>query len=94
WAGLWSPNTIVYQASINQKNIIYIVGILNYIDIVIDPFIIAALDFRFWHAWRKHVIRLKNTAFCNKSSIARIQPTTGNLNTISLKAARVQTPNT
>ncbi|CAF4864439.1 unnamed protein product [Rotaria sp. Silwood1] len=58
WAGLWSPNIIVYQASINQKNIIYIVGILNYIDIVIDPIIIAALDFRLWHTWRINWIRV------------------------------------
>ncbi|CAF3930504.1 unnamed protein product [Rotaria sp. Silwood2] len=90
WAGLWSPNIIVYQASINKKNVIYIVGILNYIDVAIDPIIIAALDFRLWHAWRRHLLRVKNTMLCNQLSLTRIQPTTANLNTISQKIARAK----
>ncbi|CAF3910380.1 unnamed protein product, partial [Rotaria sp. Silwood1] len=90
WAGLWSPNIIVYQASINQKNIIYIVGILNYIDIVIDPIIIAALDFRLWHTWRKNWIRVKNTKYCNRFNHWRIQPSIPMINTVSVKTSRAK----
>ncbi|CAF3076190.1 unnamed protein product [Rotaria sp. Silwood2] len=91
WAGLWSPNIIVYQASINKKNVIYIVGILNYIDVAIDPIIIAALDFRLWHAWRKHLVRIKNTILLNAPSHARVQPSTANVHTISFKTPRQKT---
>ncbi|CAF3388133.1 unnamed protein product, partial [Rotaria sp. Silwood2] len=91
WAGLWSPNIIVYQASINRKNVIYIVGILNYIDVAIDPIIIAALDFRLWHAWRQHLVRIKNTILLNAPSHARIKPSTANVNTISFKTPKQKT---
>ncbi|CAF4412723.1 unnamed protein product [Rotaria sp. Silwood2] len=85
WLGLWSPNIIVYQASLNKKLLIYIVGILNYLLIALDPLIIAALDFRFWHAWKKHLWRVKDATSRIHPSTRRVQPITGNLNTISYK---------
>ncbi|CAF2945198.1 unnamed protein product [Rotaria sp. Silwood2] len=85
WLGLWSPNIIVYQASLNKKLLIYIVGILNYLLIALDPLIIATLDFGFWHAWKKHLWRVKDAASRIHPSTRRVQPITGNLNTISCK---------
>ncbi|CAF4103831.1 unnamed protein product [Rotaria sordida] len=91
WGGLWSPNIIVYQASINKKDLIYIVGLLNYIDVAIDPIIVAALDFRLWHAWRKHIIRVKRTVLFQKISHGRVKPSTANVNTISARTPRQKT---
>ncbi|CAF3982942.1 unnamed protein product [Rotaria sordida] len=91
WGGLWSPNIIVYQASINKKDLIYIVGLLNYINVAIDPIIVAALDFRLWHAWRKHIIRVKRTVLFQKISHGRVKPSTANVNTISARTPRQKT---
>ncbi|CAF3892077.1 unnamed protein product, partial [Rotaria sordida] len=91
WGGLWSPNIIVYQASINEKNLIYIVGLLNYIDVAIDPIIVATLDFRLWHAWRKHIIRVKRIVLFQQISHGQVQPLIANVNTISVKTQRQKT---
>ncbi|CAF0867067.1 unnamed protein product [Rotaria sordida] len=91
WGGLWSPNIIVYQASINKKDLIYIVGLLNYINVAIDPIIVAALDFRLWHAWRKHIIRVKRTVLFQEITRGRVKPSTGNVNTISARIPRQKT---
>ncbi|CAF1486199.1 unnamed protein product [Adineta steineri] len=44
WLILWSPNMIAYQLSIGG-NVTCIVRLLNFIEILLDPIIIAALDF-------------------------------------------------
>ncbi len=38
-------------------------GPLNFIEITLDPIIIAALDVRFWKLWRHIWIQLKNRYF-------------------------------
>ncbi|UJR27452.1 hypothetical protein I4U23_008741 [Adineta vaga] len=51
WMLLWSPNIIVYQLQNKNGKIISICQLLNFIEIVLDPIIIAALDARFQYAW-------------------------------------------
>ena len=63
WILLWSPNVIGYQFISEQVGARTIVRFLNYIEITLDPIIIAALDIRFWKLWRHIWIQLKNRYF-------------------------------
>ena len=53
WISLWSPNVIVFQLSSGTNDAITVSRLLNYIEIMLDPIIVGALDVRFWNAWRQ-----------------------------------------
>ncbi|CAF3756287.1 unnamed protein product [Rotaria sp. Silwood1] len=80
WGGLWSPYVITAQVSFSDHSVMYTVMLLSFIQIAFDPIIIAALDVRFWHEWRKIWIYIKNTIFFNRANRGRIQPLTTNSN--------------
>ena len=83
WLALWSPNVIVYQISIGSSELTGYVRLLNFIEIALDPVIIAALDVRFWQEWRKVFTRLTNTNLLGKSEAARIHPLSVNVQAAS-----------
>jgi hypothetical protein len=60
WLGLWSPNIIVYQLTSGSSVITTTARLVNFIEIALDPIIIGALDVRFYHAWKKIWLHLKN----------------------------------
>jgi hypothetical protein len=60
WLSLWSPNLIVYQFTSGESTATFIAALLNYIEITLDPIIIAGLDIRFYRAWKKCCTDLKN----------------------------------
>jgi len=60
WLALWSPNVILYQLTSGGSPIILTARLINFIEIALDPIIIGALDVRFWHAWKKFWLHLKN----------------------------------
>jgi hypothetical protein len=91
WVTLWSPNVIVYQVSPGANGLLNTVRLLNFIEIALDPIIIAALDVRFWHAWRKGWMHVKNNILYIRPNQARIRPATTNLNVFSVKTPRLQT---
>ena len=91
WVTLWSPNVIVFQVSVGGANLTSIVRLLNFIEIALDPMIIAALDVRFWQAWQKFWVYLKHTILCNRIIQGRIQPTSTNLNVFSMKTPQLRT---
>jgi hypothetical protein len=90
WVALWSPNVIVYQVGIGG-NATPIVRLLNFIELAIDPFIIGALDIRFWRAWKACWMHLKHRVLHNGPVPTRIHPTSTNLNVFSLKTTEAQT---
>jgi len=91
WLALWSPNILVYQVSISSSNLTIIVRLLNFTQIALDPIIIAALDVRFWHAWKKVWISIRSTLLVNRANQRRIRPTTMNPIVFSVKTPRLQT---
>ena len=91
WVTLWSPNIIVFQVSVGGANLTSFVRLLNFIEIALDPMIIAALDVRFWQAWKKCWVYLKQTIFYNRPMQGRIQPTSTNVNVFSLKTPQLRT---
>ncbi|CAF0901434.1 unnamed protein product [Adineta steineri] len=60
WFLLWSPNIIIYQFTSGVNTLTIIGKLLNFIEISIDPIIVAALDVRFYQAWKKTWTELKN----------------------------------
>ncbi|CAF1219547.1 unnamed protein product [Adineta steineri] len=51
WLILWSPHLLVFPFYHKSTTIGSIAQILNYINITVDPIVIAALDIRFLHSW-------------------------------------------
>ncbi|CAF4027037.1 unnamed protein product [Rotaria sp. Silwood1] len=52
WLLLWSPNVLVFQfINVNSKLGIY-TSLINYIEIVTNPFFIAVLDVRIFQSWK------------------------------------------
>ncbi|CAF3818110.1 unnamed protein product [Adineta steineri] len=90
WAGLWSPNIIVFQVSIGG-NATSIARTLNFIEIALDPIIIAALDVRFWQSWKKLWMHLRKIIRFEVSSRAQIHPITTKANAFSYKTPQLQT---
>jgi hypothetical protein len=74
WLLLWSPNLIVYQFANGISNLTIIASLLNYIEITLDPIIIAGLDVRFQKLWRNLWIYFKNTILCKRTNQRRIAP--------------------
>jgi hypothetical protein len=91
WLALWSPNVIVFQVSVSGNNLLATVRLLNFAEIAIDPIIIAALDVRFWHAWRKAWTYVKNNILFKRSNRGRIQPSSTNPNIFSIRTPRLPT---
>jgi hypothetical protein len=52
WLLLWSPHLLVFPFYYKNSTIGIIAQILNYISITLDPIVIAALDVRFFQAWK------------------------------------------
>ncbi|CAF0957590.1 unnamed protein product [Adineta steineri] len=52
WIILWSPHLLVFPFYYKNSTIGTIAQLLNYINITLDPIIIAALDVRFLQAWQ------------------------------------------
>ena len=82
---------IVYQFTSGLDDLTNIVRLLNFIEIVLDPIIIAALDIRFWHAWKKFWIYLKKTKFIKRPNQRKLRPATVNINAFSINTHRLQT---
>ncbi|CAF1012149.1 unnamed protein product [Adineta ricciae] len=61
WLLLWAPNIIVFQLQSKNVQIISICQLLNFIEITIDPMIIAGLDKRFYRVWKDIWKCLKDT---------------------------------
>jgi len=93
WLALWSPNIIVFQVSISSDNLTTFVRLLNFIEIALDPIIIAALDVRFWHVWQKIWTRVKNIRFFKRLNQRQIQPSTINLNVFQIKTPQLPITN-
>ena len=89
WLSLWSPNVITFQVSITDGNVTRYVRMLNFVEIALDPIIIAALDVRFWQEWRRVILHLKPNNLCNGTNPARVQPTTTAANIPSVKQPRL-----
>jgi hypothetical protein len=52
WLILWSPNVLAFQfINVNSEPGVY-TSLLNYIEITVDPIIVAALDVRFFKSWQ------------------------------------------
>jgi hypothetical protein len=52
WLLLWSPNIIGFQLQSRNDDIMAKLGLLNCIEITLDPIIISGLDARFRYVWR------------------------------------------
>jgi hypothetical protein len=63
WIAFWAPNIIVDQLTNGENGITEFVILLNFIGVALNPIIIGALDVRFWKAWRKLWVQLKNKYF-------------------------------
>ena len=62
---------------------------LNFAKTAIDPFIIAALDVRFWHAWKKACQSTRNTVLATTTNHGRVQPSTTNPAMFSIRTPRL-----
>ncbi|UJR08411.1 hypothetical protein I4U23_012681 [Adineta vaga] len=52
WLTLWSPNVLAFQfINVNSDSGIY-TSLLNYVEIAIDPAIVAVIDVRFLKTWQ------------------------------------------
>ncbi|CAF5137016.1 unnamed protein product, partial [Rotaria sp. Silwood1] len=80
WGVLWLPYVIIFQVSFRQQNVMNVVMLLSLVETACDPIIVAALDVRFWHQWRKIGVHLKNTIFVNRRHRRQIHPLIVNLN--------------
>ena len=83
WLLLWSPNLIVYQFTSGTSKLTTIASLLNFIEIAVDPIIIAALDVRFQLLWKNLWFYMINMLVSNPTSQRRIVPITLNRNTWS-----------
>jgi hypothetical protein len=90
WLTLWSPNIIVYQISFSSSYVTMIVRSLNFSEVAIDPFIIAALDVRFWQSWKKIFLSTRDSIIANTTNHGRVQPSTTNPAVIPVKTPRQQ----
>ncbi len=88
WVALWSPNVIVYQVGIGG-NITSIVRLLNFIQIALDPIIIAALDIRFYRAWQACWVYVKRRLLINEAFQGRIQPIAKKPNVFALETTQL-----
>jgi hypothetical protein len=52
WIILWSPHLLLFPFYYKNSPIGIIAQVFNYISIILDPIVIAALDVRFLQAWR------------------------------------------
>ena len=65
WVSLWSPNLIVYQLTSGLIDLNTTVRLLNFIETLLDPLIVGALDVRFWQLWRKLFLKVAEKYFRN-----------------------------
>ncbi|UJR21502.1 hypothetical protein I4U23_024587 [Adineta vaga] len=90
WVALWAPNVILYQIS-GGGNLTGTFRLLNFIEIALDPIIIAALDVRFWQAWQKIWRCVKIEVLQHGSTTGRVLPTTTRVNVFSIKTTQPRT---
>ena len=89
WLLLWSPNLIVYQFTSGTSKLTTIASLLNFIEIAVDPIIIAALDVRFQRVWsniRKYIERTYRTRI--NRTLRQIKP---EMNNVTLQAKHIDT---
>ncbi|CAF0722508.1 unnamed protein product [Adineta ricciae] len=92
WVALWSPNVILFQIA-GGGTLTATFRLLNFIEIALDPLIIAALDVRFWQAWQKFGQYVRVEIVKRGSTAGRIGPTTTRVNVVSFKTVQQQTTN-
>ena len=73
WLAFWSPDVLVYQFTTGDSVLNTVTSLLNYVGIMLDPIVIAALDIRVrkgwvssWHLIKKRFVDVP----------ARVAPTT------------------
>ena len=59
WLLLWSPNVIVYQVTNGTSVLVSVNKLLVYIELVLDPMIVTALDVRLYQRWKRIYILLR-----------------------------------
>jgi hypothetical protein len=97
WLSLWSPNIIVYQFTSGTSNTTLVASLLNYIEICLDPIIVGSLDIRFYKAWKKLWVDLRNKSLRRfQTEQRRVGPATiaGTLHPIQQKQAAATTAGT
>jgi len=91
WLSLWSPSLITYQFTDGINHATVITSLLNYIEITLDPIIIAALDVRFQKVWRNLWIHLRRRLWGNRMNQVGISPITINNHLRTMERAHNQT---
>jgi hypothetical protein len=80
WLTLWSPNVVVYQFTSGKSVLTTNARLISFIEISLDPFIIGALDVRFWHAWKKVWLNFKKKYLkCLQAQERQIRPVVANI---------------
>jgi hypothetical protein len=74
WLLLWSPNLLIYQFTSGTSDGTVIASLLNFIEITVDPIIIAALDVRFQKIWLKIWVLSTNFLRRRRPDQRRIAP--------------------
>jgi hypothetical protein len=74
WLLLWSPNLLIYQFTSGASEATKITSLLNFIEITLDPIIIAALDVRFQKIWLKIWVLSTNFLRRRRPDQRRIAP--------------------
>ena len=76
WLLLWSPDVLSTQYVTEGSGVRSIAALLNYVEISLDPIIIAALDVRFQKVWLSHWNYLKNRLMGRRGNLTRVIPVT------------------
>jgi len=85
WLSLWSPNVILFQMSVGTADLVALFRLLNFIEIAVDPIIIAALDVRFWYAWKNAFRASADKIRYTTTNQRRVQPSTVNHDVFIIK---------
>ena len=72
WLLLWSPDVLSSQFATAESGVRSIAALLNYIEISLDPIIIAALDVRFQKIWRRLWTHLRNVVTGRRGNLTRV----------------------
>jgi len=91
WLSLWSPNVILFQMSVGSADLVALFRLLNFIEIALDPIIIAALDIRFWRAWKSAFQISTDRIRSTTTNQRRVQPSTVNPGVFTIKTGPMGT---
>jgi hypothetical protein len=76
WLLLWSPDVLSSQFATEESRVRSIAALLNYIEISLDPIIIAASDVRFQKVWLSYWKYLKHRLLGRRGNLTRVAPIT------------------